>query len=138
MEPEKSTDPLVLKEPIPENIKQVVKEHGPEEDLETKDVKSDNQSQEPSETVETVKNDSFWDKYKHYLLIIAFVSLLYFAYMYYWPECNFSQCVKKPLEPFHEPIVQLSSVAESVAETVVDTVSSATTEVANSAKSVSS
>lgn len=108
------------------------------------ETKEENKSQKSSETVETVKNDSFWDKYKHYLLIIAFVGLLYFAYMYYCcPDCNFNSCqIKQPLDPFYEPVTNVTKIAtqavSSVSSKVADTVSSVAEEVASSAKSASS
>lgn len=53
----------------------------------------------------TIDEQSFWEKYQHYLFSIVLVSLMYVAYLYFSKNpCNGSTAPTKvhPLEPFFD------------------------------------
>lgn len=65
---------------------------------------------------ETTVNEeqSFWEKYQHYLFSIVLVSLMYVAYLYFSKNsCNVSTTPTKvhPLGPFYPP--SIGGVVES-------------------------
>ena len=98
-----------------------IKENGP--DIE---MLKNNESQKPSNSTEesqNTKEESFWDKYKNYLLFIAFVCLLYFVYLYYNSNEPISCPIKSPLEPFYEPQTNVTKLVSQVAEVTSDTLS---------------